>query len=285
MRFSKYHALGSDYVVMDAADLGNLTPATITRICARHLGIGAGGLLVRLPNPGTDRFQVRIIHADATEGEKSGNGLRCFARYLWDNGEVGPEPFVVETAGGEVRCQVFSEGRTVAVDLGRVCFDSHEIPVVGPPREVLQETLVVADRLLDHSAAYIGGPHCVVIRDVVSETEAQTLGPLIETHSRFPNLTNVQFVQVLDRQNLRIEIWERGAGYSRASGTGGCAAAAVAHRLGLCDDSVTVHMPGGKLEIHISPDFEVRKHGPVVKIAEGRLCDEALEDLCDGTLE
>jgi diaminopimelate epimerase len=277
MHFSKYHALGNDYVVVEAADFAErLTPTIVDRICARHFGIGADGILVREADPAAGSFRLRIINADASEAEKSGNGLRIFARYLWDRDEVADEPFAVETLGGLVTCQVFPDGRMVAVDMGRVSFHSHDVPVVGPPREVLRETLEVNGQRLEYSAASIGNPHCVVPREQVSAAESQSLGPLIETDTRFPNLTNVQFMQVLDRGNLRIEIWERGVGYTLASGTSSCAAAAVAHRLGLCDNAVTVHMPGGDLAIDVAPNYEVRMTGPVVKVAEGRFSEEVL---------
>ena len=129
-----------------------------------------------------------------------------------------------------------------------------------------------------NSAATVGNPHCVIHRERASEAEARRLGPLVETDPRFPNRTNVQFCQVLDRGTLRIEIWERGAGYTLASGTSGCAAAAVAHRLGLCGEAVSVQMPGGALAVEIAPDFQVRMTGPVGKVADGELSAEVLED-------
>ena len=153
---------------------------------------------------------------------------------------------------------------------------SREIPVQGPPREVLRERLVVDDRTLEFSAATLGNPHCVLIRDEVSEAETRQLGPRIENDVRFPNRTNVQFVRVVDRANLELRIWERGAGYTLASGTSSCAAAAVARRLGLCDASLTAHMPGGELALEIGSDFSVLLRGPVVKVAEGTLHEEAL---------
>ena len=148
---------------------------------------------------------------------------------------MGGEPFTVDTAGGLVTAQVAQDGRMVTVEMGRVSFDSREIPVAGPPREVLNETLLAGATELRYCAATLGNPHCVVLREQVSAEEAQRLGPLIERDARFPRRSNVQFMQVIDRSQVRIEIWERGAGYTLASGSSSCAAAAVAHRLGLCD--------------------------------------------------
>lgn len=271
MRFTKYHALGNDYVVL-GEDAGSLTPARIRRLCDRHFGIGSDGVLL-----GDGRERLRIFNPDGSEAEKSGNGLRIFARFLWDHGRVDDQPFSVSTAGGEVVCQVRDDGRSVTVDMGRARFDSTAIPVVGPPREVLRETLEVGGEKLEYSAATIGNPHCVILRERVSSEEARRLGPRIESHANFPRRTNVQFLEIADRQNLRIEIWERGAGYTLASGSSSCAAAAVARRLGLCGPAVIVHMPGGELTIEVAEDFRVRMTGPVVRVAEGELAPECLQ--------
>jgi diaminopimelate epimerase len=277
MRFAKYHALGNDYLVLEQSESPTLTPALARRICDRHLGLGADGILLRVSVGERDCPRLRIFNPDGSEAEKSGNGLRIFARYLWDRALVGNEPFAVATLGGEVSCTVVDDGRSVTVDMGRVSFDSAAIPVAGPRREVLNETLVAGGQALEFSAATIGNPHCVIRRERVSADEARALGALVESDARFPNRTNVQFLQVLDRRNLRIEIWERGAGYTLASGSSSCAAAAVARRLGLCDPVVTVHMPGGTLAIEIDASFAVRMSGPVVRIGEGELSPECLE--------
>jgi diaminopimelate epimerase len=275
---AKYHGLGNDYIVINPADLPDeLAPASIQRICDRHYGAGADGILLG-PLPATNGdFGLRIFNPDGSEAEKSGNGLRIFTRYLWDRGLVGDAPFTVATAGGVVTAHVQQAGRLVTVEMGRVSFDSREIPVAGPPREILDETLLAGGVELRICAATLGNPHCVVLREQVSATEVQRLGPLIETDARFPHRTNVQFMQVLDRARLRIEIWERGAGYTLASGSSACAAAATAHRLGLCDAQVTVSMPGGLLEVGITPDWSVTLRGPVTKVWQGLFFQEAFD--------
>lgn len=279
MKFSKYHALGNDYVVVEHDQIENRsTPENIERICAEHFGIGADGVLVREAEPDTSGFRVRIFNADGSQAEKSGNGLRIFARYLWDNSLVHGESFMVITASGKVTCRVSDEGRIVTVDMGKVSFNSHDIPVAGRPRDVIREKMDVNGEAVVFSAASIGNPHCVILCDKATSEKAQQLGPLIETERLFPNGINVQFLQMMDRKNLWIEIWERGVGYTLASGTSSCAAAAVAKRLGLCDSAVTVHMPGGKLEIEVSDDFDVRMKGPVTKVADGELSDEVFEE-------
>lgn len=275
MRFWKYHALGNDYIVIDPADLeGELSTLQIRLICDRHYGVGSDGILVGPLKGGETHFGVRIFNPDGSEAEKSGNGLRIFSRYLWDRAMVQEEPFRVLTAGGAVESRVHPGGRLVTVEMGQVSFDSTKIPVQGEGREVLNETLVVHGEPLRFCAATIGNPHCVIMREEVSEEEARKFGPSIEVHPLFPNRTNVQFMKVVDRGNIRIEIWERGAGYTLASGSSSSAAAAVARRLGLCDGAITVHMPGGELDIRVSEDFSVLMTGPVTKVSEGALSQE-----------
>jgi diaminopimelate epimerase len=272
VEFAKYHALGNDYLVLEAGALAApLTVAQARRLCDRHRGVGSDGILLREPGPA---HRLRILNPDGSEAEKSGNGLRIFARYLFDRGFVAGDPFAVETAGGTVTCRVLGAGRTVCVDMGPVRFDSAVIPVAGPPREVLREPIRVAGLDLEFSAASVGNPHCVVLRELVSAEEAQRLGPLLENDPRFPRRTNVQLVQVLGPDRLRVEVWERGAGYTLASGSSACAAAAVTHRLGLTGASVVVEMPGGSLEVELTPDFRACLTGGVTKVAEGRLHPE-----------
>lgn len=270
MRFTKYHALGNDYLVLD--DAPPLEPALIRRICDRHFGIGSDGIL--LPQLADTSIGVRIFNPDGSEAEKSGNGLRIFARWLWDNRHVGDAPFAVQTRGGTVRCTVQQNGAMVDVAMGRVSFWSADIPVAGPPREVLEESLSVGDRELVVSAATIGNPHCVVICPEATPHLARELGPILETHPLFPQHTNVQFVRIIDQHSVQIEIWERGAGYTLASGSSSCATAAVCHRLGRCASAVQVHMPGGTLAISIAPDWNVQMIGPVRHVATGVLAED-----------
>jgi diaminopimelate epimerase len=279
MRFWKYQALGNDYIVVESGEWrGTLGPANVRRVCDRHFGIGADGILVRREDTAPGEFSLRILNPDGSEAEKSGNGLRIFARYLWDHGFVGHSPFAVSTPGGVAHCKVLDQGRAVVVNMGVVRFTSQDIPVTGPDREVIQELIDVRGQSYRFTAATLGNPHCIIARNVVSADETRLLGPQIENDLRFPNRTNVQFMQVLDRHSIRIEIWERGAGYTLASGSSSCAAAAAAHRLGMCDSPINVHMPGGKLLIEVFGDDSVRMTGPVTRVAEGDLSPECLED-------
>jgi diaminopimelate epimerase len=278
MRFFKYHGLGNDYLVVDAADApAGLTPHQIQRLCDRHLGVGSDGLLWGPLESSAADFRLRLFNPDASEFEISGNGLRIFCRYLWDRGLVGRAPFTVETLSGQVTCQVDADGRAVTVDMGRVSFDSRDIPVTGPSREVLDEMLEIEGERFHYSAATVGNPHCVVLCEEVSAAYARRWGPFIETDPRFPQRTNVQFMRVLDRQSIQIEIWERSVGYTLASGSSSCAAASVAHRLGLCDQQITVRCAGGPIQISIGDGWMVQMRGSVIRVCEGMASDEVFE--------
>ena len=275
MKFYKYHGLGNDYIVIHPSDLaGALTEQQIKAICHRNYGVGSDGILLGPLESSECDFGLRIFNPDGSEAEKSGNGLRIFSRFLWDQGFVTSEPFTIETAGGKVTSRVHKHGKSATVDMGQVSFESSKIPVEGPQREVLNETISVDGVDLTFCAATIGNPHCVILRNDVSAKEACQWGPSIETDTRFPNRTNVQFMKVLDRSDIQIEIWERGAGYTLASGSSSSAAAAVAHKLGLCDPEITVHMPGGKLDISIKDNFFITMTGPVAKVCEGIISKE-----------
>jgi diaminopimelate epimerase len=278
MQFWKYHALGNDYLVLDGRAAAALTPQQARRLCDRHFGIGGDGILVHQDAPDDSLAAVQIFNPDGSEAEKSGNGLRIFSRYLFDRGFVHAEPFRMWTRGGIVACQALDQGRAVTVDMGRVSFRNRDIPVCGEDREVLNEPISLGNEMLKVSAATVGNPHCVVVCAEPTAAMACRLGPLLETHPLFPQRTNVQFAQVLDRGRIRLEIWERGAGYTLASGSSSCAAAAVLHRLNRCDAQVEVHMPGGVLHLEIARDFSnVRMTGPVVKVAEGTIAPECLQ--------
>lgn len=279
MRFVKYHALGNDYVVLDPKDYPEWTNGPtveqIVRVCHRNFGIGSDGILWG-PLPSEQATtRLRIFNPDGSEAEKSGNGVRIFARYLWDEGKVGSR-FSLETLGGVVDAEVHGKGEMLTIYMGAVSFQRTRIPVQMPegPDEVIDQPLTVVDRHFLFSAATVGNPHCVIPVATATPELAKTYGPAIECHPYFPRKTNVQFLQVLDRANIRLEIWERGAGYTLASGSSSSAAAAVAHRLGLVDRSVTVHMPGGTLGIEIGDGYQIRMRGPVTRVANGELALE-----------
>jgi diaminopimelate epimerase len=275
MKFYKYHALGNDYIVIEPNEVdGELTEEHIRQICHRNYGVGSDGILFGPSETNDADFGLLIFNPDGSEAEKSGNGLRIFARYLWDMKRVGSDEFSILTKGGLVRAKVFEGGKKVTVEMGTVSFNSMDIPVTGPGREVINEAMQINGEEIVYCAVTIGNPHCVILCDEISQEQAFRLGPLIEAEPRFPNRTNVQFMKVLDRNNINIQIWERGAGYTLASGSSSSAAAAVAKKLGLCESEITVHMPGGEIEIEMTDDFAVTMTGAVTRVAKGLISDE-----------
>ena len=275
MKFWKYHALGNDYIVMDPRDLpAPLTTEQVKTICHRNFGVGSDGILLGPLPSTTAKCALKIYNPDGSIAEKSGNGVRIFSRYLWDTKFVGNDEFALQTDGGIVRSTVFDGGKMARVEMGKVSFDSEKIPVTGAKREVINEKISVGGREFTYCAATIGNPHCVLPLPEISAKLAHEFGPLLEVHPNFPRKTNVQFLKVLDRANIQIEIWERGAGYTLASGSSSSASAAVAHKLGLVDRAVTVHCPGGDIQIEIRAGFDILMTGSVTKVAEGVISPE-----------
>jgi len=276
MKFSKYHALGNDYIVIDPKHLNRtLSDNDIKTLCDRHYGIGSDGILYGPGKSNTCDFSLKIFNPDASEAEKSGNGLRIFSRYLWDQLLVTQSEFTMQTKGGVVTSTVGEKGLSVSVGMGKVRF-THES--VGEPKPI-PEILTVKGREFRFYQANVGNPHCVILLDEINDALAKEFGRLIENDSRFTNRTNVQFVKVIDRSSIQIEIWERGAGYTLASGSSSTAAASVAHSLDLCDANINVQMPGGVINITLDKQFFATMTGAVCKICEGSFSDEALSSL------
>jgi len=270
MKFEKYHALGNDYLVYDPPSGDHeFSSEEIIRICHRNFGLGSDGILVGPLQTDKAEFGLRILNPDGSEAEKSGNGLRIFARYLFDQKKVGSSPFTVDTLGGIVTCEVSDDASSISVEMGQVSFHSDVIPVSveGEAREVLNEEITLNGKNYKYYAGTIGNPHCVVPLTDISEALAKQLGPELENHPLFPNRTNVQLLQILDRNRIRIEIWERGAGYTLASGSSSSAAGAVARKMGACDQEITVEMPGGEIGLVIDDNYNVKMTGPATRVA------------------
>jgi diaminopimelate epimerase len=280
--FKKYHGLGNDYLVIDpnVRDFP-MTEAAIRLICDRNFGVGSDGILYG-PRFEGDLPALRIFNPDGSEAEKSGNGLRIFAKYLFEKQYVRSQSFRIKTLGGIVDVQVKdATANLIRINMGKVTFVSEEIPVAGPRREVVNEPLNINGVEHRVTCLSIGNPHCVIPMKQVSEETARALGPYVENHKMFPNRINMQIVRVIDRANIDIRIWERGAGYTLASGSSSCAAAAASHRLGFVDNDVTVHMPGGTLQIEIADDGRIHMTGPVEGTFEGCFHPDLLKRISD----
>lgn len=277
--FVKFHALGNDYIVLDANRLNfSLNKNAIRRICDRHYGIGSDGILLLVPSKKAD-FGLRIYNPDGTEAEKSGNGLRIFAKFLYDYNYTKKTNFSIETKGGLVNAHLeISKDKKkehkvhyVIVDMGSVSFMSSDVPVKGKNREVVDEELLVDGKSLCFTALSIGNPHCVIFTQWLNPEEIKTLGPKIEHHILFPKHINVQMAQVISKKKVKILIWERGAGYTLSSGSSSCAVAAACVKKGLTERDLTISMPGGELKVEVAQDWSIRLAGPVEEICRGRL--------------
>jgi diaminopimelate epimerase len=264
--FVKSHGLGNDYLVVDPANLPFvLTPEAIRLICHRNLGVGSDGMLVVAP-AADGEFAMRVMNPDGSEAEKSGNGVRIFAKFLRDYGYTDRDRFVINTLGGPVSVELEHTGRVASVtaNMGKARFDP------------LDSIEIDGERFAVTSLS-VGNPHCVIVVDDVDAIDLARLGPKIERHPAFPNRTNVQFAQVLSRREARIVIWERGAGVTLASGSSTSAVAAALHRLGLIDREVTISMPGGQLELRLDAAEDIWMRGPVEEICSGDFSQELVE--------
>ena len=276
--FFRGHGLGNDYLVMDPKQLSfKLTPPAIETICNRHWGLGSDGILTIVPSKIAD-FGLRIFNPDGSEAEKSGNGLRIFARYLHATGRTKKKHFTVETKGGLVTIQLHIDRRgdasDVTVEMGRATFAPGALPCTLPVEELIEQPIDAAGRSLTFTGVSVGNPHCVVFKESGeswTREDLMALGPALEHHAIFPKRTNVQLAVPTGPKELSILIWERGAGETQASGSSSCAAASAAVRLGLVASPVAVRMPGGVLTIHVAEDFNLTMKGPVAEVARGSL--------------
>ncbi len=272
VRFTKMHGLGNDFVVLDlVTQRARITPEIVQRLGDRNFGIGFDQLLLVEPptDPSMD-FRYRIYNADGSEVEHCGNGARCFARYVTEKRLTGKETIAVQTAKGPISLTL--EGRdSVRVDMGKPELRPAEIPFIAD-LQASSYSLAAGAELLEISAVSMGNPHGVLIVDNVDTAAVATLGPLLERHDRFPQKANIGFMQIVSRSEIRLRVFERGAGETLACGTGACAAVVAGRLRGLLDASVTVHLPGGDLQIEWQGEGRsVVMTGPATHVFEGQI--------------
>ena len=286
--FYKGHGLGNDYIVMDPSDLDfRLTPKNIRLICNRNLGIGGDGILTVEPGNGAD-FGLRIFNPDGSEAEKSGNGLRIFARFLHATQRTRQISFTVDTLGGLVEIQIHpdrhGDASLATVEMGRADFNPRALPCALDEGELIERPIAAAGRNLRFTGVSVGTPHCVIFRpagEAWTRDDLLELGPALENHDLFPNRINVQLAVPTGPNEIFILIWERGAGETLASGSSSCAAACAAVRLGLVKSPVTVNAQGGALDVAIDPGFRLTMKGPVAEVAQGTLSPAFVRELQD----
>lgn len=281
--FVKSHGLGNDYIVLDQDKISfELTEQAIVRICDVHFGIGSDGILLKVPSDVAD-FGLRILNPDGSEAEKSGNGLRIFSKYLYDHGFTTAKNFSIETPGGLVKAEIVEErskkAYMVKVDMGKAIFEANKIPVNIEKPECIDEPLPLHDHTFQINCVSVGNPHCVILVDKLDEAEVKTYGSDIENHPLFPKRINVQFAKVISPTEVEIMIWERGAGWTLASGSSSCAVAATVIKRGLTERDLTIKMPGGSLHVAINNNWDIQMTGEVREIASGTLSSELLKDI------
>jgi diaminopimelate epimerase len=272
LAFTKMHGLGNDFIVIDcrnhalgmrSEELGDLSK----RLCHRRFGIGADQVLLLYTSDRAD-FGMRIFNADGSEVEMCGNGIRCFAKYIWDRGLSDKDVLDVETVAGIIRPE--KSGDLVRVDMGEPVLEGRQIPV-NHDGQVKDLPLKILDREFKITCVSMGNPHAVIVVDDAAQFDVAKYGPLIEHDGFFPKRTNVEFIQMIDRGRIRMRVWERGAGETMACGTGASAAAVAANLKGLADRRVTVVLNGGELVIEWREDNHVYMTGPAVEVFEGRV--------------
>ena len=284
--FFRGHGLGNDYVVMDPKELTfKLTPKAIKAICDRNWGLGSDGILALVSSKKAD-FGLRIFNPDGSEAEKSGNGLRIFARYLHATRKTQKKHFTVDTKGGVVTITLHvdrhGDASAATVEMGGATFRPDALPCSLDVPELIQQPIEAAGRDLTFTGVSVGNPHCVIFKSTGqswTREELLALGPALENHKLFPKRTNVQLAVPTGPKEIFILIWERGAGETQASGSSSCAAASAAVRLGLVKSPVTVKMPGGTLNIEVDPNFELTMKGPVAEVARGTLSPSFVRSL------
>ena len=281
--FVKMHGLGNEYVILDSTNISfKLTAQAIRRICNIHFGIGSDGIVMKVPSSKAD-FGFRVFNPDGSEAEKSGNGLRILCKFLYDYSYAKSRSFSVETLTDVVFAEIVEEtggkANLIKVEMGKAIFKSRDIPVDSDKDEFIKQKLMAGDREFEVNCVSVGNPHCVIIKDDLDENEVRKYGPLIENHALFPNRINVQFARVLTDHDAQILIWERGAGYTMASGSSSCAASSVLVKRGLISGDLTMHMQGGNLKIQIDEAWNIRMTGEVREVARGVLSEEVIADL------
>jgi len=274
LRFVKVHGLGNDFVLVNTMEENSL-PADLAglavNVCRRHFGVGADGLVLIKPGDGAD-LTMQIINSDGSEAEMCGNAIRCVAKYAYERGMVTKQIMRVRTAAGIMVPELVMENgmvRAVRVDMGEPRLEREQIPMHGPPGRVINEPLQAGADTFYVTAVSMGNPHCVLFVPDAAAVPLENLGPLLEHHPSFPRKTNVEFVQVLGNGEVRMRVWERGAGPTMACGTGACAVAAASCLNGHTGKKVRVHLEAGALDIEWAENGHIYMTGPAEEVFSG----------------
>ena len=276
MKFTKMQGAGNDYVYVNCFEETVANPQQVAiRVSNRNFGIGSDGLILIMPSDNAD-VRMRMFNSDGSESEMCGNGIRCVAKYAYDHGIVSKTEITAETGAGILTLQLVpgSDGAVekVRVNMGPPRLTRGEIPMAGnAAARVIAEPLTVLDRTFRITCASMGNPHCVIFVDDVENFPVSTYGPLIENHELFPRRTNVEFVQIFSRTEVRQRTWERGAGETLACGTGASAVTAACVLNNLTEKKILNHLLGGDLEMEWAQDGNIYMTGPAVEVFNGEI--------------
>lgn len=277
IEFVKYHGLGNDFILIDnrASSEPIVTPEQAVKLCDRHFGIGADGVIFALPGTEGADYTMRIFNSDGSEPEMCGNGIRCFAKFLGDLEEStndSSRSYRIHTLAGLIVPHLTSDGQ-VKVDMGKPKLLAKEIPttLAAAEEKVIDRSLDVVGQSWSVTCVSMGNPHCITFVDDVAAIPLEEIGPQFEHHPVFPQRTNTEFIQVTSRDYLKMRVWERGAGATLACGTGACASLVAGVLVGKCDRVATVELPGGCLQIEWSQDQKLYMTGPAERVFTGRI--------------
>ena len=275
LSFTKMHSLGNDFVLLDGVRRPfHLGRDHIQHLADRHRGIGCDQLIVAEPGRNGADFSIRIFNTDGSQAEQCGNGARCFAKFLHDEGLTDQTRLVVDTGSRLIQLEIEDDWQVV-VDMGVPGFEPGALPFDAQDEANVYQ-LDVAGETVEISAISLGNPHAVLLVDDVDTAPVERLGPAIERHSRFPQRTNVGFACPITRSKIRLRVWERGVGETLACGSGACAAAVACHRLGRIDEEIEVELPGGIASVRWSGQGPVFLRGPAVTVYRGEIDPDAL---------
>ncbi|MBM4032387.1 MAG: diaminopimelate epimerase [Planctomycetes bacterium] len=277
MPFVKMHGCGNDYIYIDCRARALADPAAAAvKLSDRHFGVGADGIILILPSEKAD-YRMRMFNADGSEAEMCGNGIRCFAKWLYDRGLVTGDEARIETGAGIRTVRIYAEGgkaRRVRVNMGAPRLDRAQVPMQGPPGQAVNDELTIdvpgeGPRTFRFTAVSMGNPHCVIYVDATDGYPVALYGPLIERHPLFPKRINVEFVQVLSAGEAKMRVWERGSGETLACGTGASAACVAGVLNKRTDRRLLLRLLGGDLELEWADDGTVYLIGPAEEVFEG----------------
>lgn len=275
MKFTKMHGIGNDYIYIDCLNQALKNPSKCAKLWSdRHFGIGSDGLVLILPSKIAD-FKMDIYNSDGSLAEMCGNAVRCIGKYLYENKLVNKDKILLETRSGIKELKLYIEDNkvnTVKVDMGVPILEPSKIPVNLKLDKILNYPLTIADKSYNINCVSMGNPHTVIItNDNLDNLDIKKLGPVIENHNLFPNRTNVEFINIIDKNNIKIRVWERGAGETLACGTGACASFVVSVLNNYCEREIDAHLKGGNLFLEWDKSNHIFMTGSATKVFEGEI--------------